>query len=415
MKIEKIEINTNRHKVCVAQLGARMHYAVPRILNNSSQLERLYTDIYAASYLKAFELLPKSLMPKGLKRLLGRIPDGIPSSQITSFPKFGLDYSRRLVKARGVSEKNQHFLWAGKYFCDLILRGGFGKASAIYTFNTASLELLQAARMSGLFAVMEQTIAPHALERKILTAEHHTHPGWQEHVSEDLFATEIEERERNEWNNADLIICGSNFVKEGISKLGGPVEKCRVIPYGINSIYQAHERRLKREPLKVLTVGEVGLRKGTPYILKAAQLLKDKINIRMVGQINVLPKAELELRKYIELVGSIPRSEIHKQFLWADVFLLPSLCEGSATVVYEALGFGLPVICTENTGSVVRNGIEGFIVEIQNGESIAEKLEKISNDHYLYDFLSKNARRRFEEYNFKNYSENIQNLFEIKI
>ena len=158
----------------------------------------------------------------------------------------------------------------------------------------------------------------------------------------------------------------------------------------------------------MLTVGEVGLRKGTPYILKAAQLLKDKINIRMVGQINVLPKAELELRKYIELVGSIPRSEIHKQFLWADVFLLPSLCEGSATVVYEALGFGLPVICTENTGSVVRNGIEGFIVEIKNGESIAEKLEKISNDH----FLSKNARRRFEEYNFKNYSENIQNLFE---
>jgi len=42
--------------------------------------------------------------------------------------------------------------------------------------------------------------------------------------------------------------------------------------------------------------------------------------------------------------------------------VLPSLAEGSAGVIYEALASGFAVITTESAGSVVRDGIEGFIV-----------------------------------------------------
>lgn len=115
----------------------------------------------------------------------------------------------------------------------------------------------------------------------------------------------------------------------------------------------------------MLTVGAVGLRKGSPYVGGVSRLLAGEVEFRMVGPLELLPEAQKKLAASVELTGPIPRSEMRKQFEWADVFLLPSLCEGSAISVYEALAAGLPVICTENTGSVVRNGIDGYIVPIR--------------------------------------------------
>jgi glycosyltransferase involved in cell wall biosynthesis len=57
------------------------------------------------------------------------------------------------------------------------------------------------------------------------------------------------------------------------------------------------------------------------------------------------------------------------------VFVFPSICEGSATVTYEALASGIPVIATPNTGSVVRDGIDGHIVPMRNPEAIAQSIE----------------------------------------
>src|SRR5207253_1873937 len=79
----------------------------------------------------------------------------------------------------------------------------------------------------------------------------------------------------------------------------------------------------------------------------------------------------------------VPRNEIHKHYEWADVFLLPSICEGSATVTYEALAAGLPVICTPNTGSVVTDGVDGFIVPAGDPHAIVERLELVSGPGML--------------------------------
>jgi glycosyltransferase involved in cell wall biosynthesis len=103
----------------------------------------------------------------------------------------------------------------------------------------------------------------------------------------------------------------------------------------------------------------------------------------------------------------VPRSEIHRQFSWADVFLLPSICEGSATVCYEALSFGLPVITTPNTGSVVRDGIDGFVVPIRNTESIIEKLVRFDSDRDLLALMSRNARQRSADFTVEKYGERL--------
>ncbi len=364
-----------------------MHYAVPRILFQLGCLERLCTDICSVKgWPRLLGLVPNSLRPNRLARLLDRVPKGLPPGKITAFTSFGWEYFKRRSAANTESETTATHLWAGRRFGELVLARGFGDAGFVYTYNSAGLEILEAAKSEGLQAVMEQTIAPREVEEQLISREMDTFPGWGAPCQHDPYVPDFCERERAERDVADVIICGSHFVKEMIEDCGGPAERCIVVPYGVDVIMPCKARTVQNGKLKVLTVGAIGLRKGSPYVLQAAKALAGHAEFRMVGPLNVATKIKKELSEYIEVKGAVPRSEMHDHYAWADVFLLPSLCEGSATATYEALASGCPVICTPNTGSVIRDGAEGFIVPARDSQAIAERIERfIRNRPMLYD------------------------------
>jgi hypothetical protein len=391
----------------VAQLGARMNYAVPRILADAGLLEHLFTDICAIKgWPSLLPHLPTTILPAAVRRLTGRIPHGVPVNQVSAFTQFGWEYALRRSRAKSSSEETAVYLWAGKRFCELIRNKGFGAASGIYTFNCAGLELMRAARSSGLRCVMEQTIAPKRIERTLLDEEHKRLPGW-EPESNDPFSDELISREEDEWDAADLILCGSEFVRDGIVQMGGSPERCRVVPYGVDALFPQRTLTARSGPLRVLTVGRVGLRKGSPYVLEAAKALKKEAVFRMVGSIGVSAQAEAELRRNIELTGPVPRSEIFRHYSWADVFLLPSICEGSATVTYEALSAGLPVICTPNAGSLVSDGVDGFIVPIHDAGAVIQGLRHFIAQPAQIWIFGAHAMARAREFSIAGYSERL--------
>jgi glycosyltransferase involved in cell wall biosynthesis len=392
----------------VAQLGARMHYAIPRMLHEAGMLSHFYTDICAVKgWPSLLQHIPGGMQPAGLKRLLGRIPKDVPVEQITAFTAFGLEYQRRRVASLTSTDTTQAHLWAGKRFCELILESGLHNADAIYTFNSAGLELLTTAREKGLRTVMEQTIAPREVEVRLLQAAHERYPGWEPPLADDSARQAFIGRERAEWEQADLILCGSEFVRESIAACGGPVEKCKVVPYGVDGSFSIAERKPHHGPLRVLTVGGVGLRKGSPTVLEAANALRGRAIFRMVGSLAVQPGAQQSLDATLEITGAVPRSEMQQHFGWADVFLLPSLCEGSATVVYEALAAGLPVICTPNTGSVVRDGFDGYIVPVHDVEAINHALTLFVESPDLLHTMSTNARERATDFTLDRYQQRL--------
>ena len=392
------------NRLIVAQLGARRHYAIPRMLHEAEMLERFYTDICAVkSWPFLLRVLPSSLQPAGLKRLLGRVPKGVPPEKITAFTSFGWEYYQRQRRAKTHSEIIAAYLWSGQEFCNLILKQGFGKATGVYTFNGAGLELLRAAKAQGLRTIMEQTIAPRRIEHQLLREEQLEFSDWEPPLPDDGFSEPFAEREQTEWQFADVILCGSEFVREGIAACGGPIARCTVVPYGVDVRFSPIERPAHQGPLRVLTVGAVGLRKGSPYVLEAAKQLKGTAEFRMAGSVQVLPEAQSKLREHLELTGTIPRTEILSHYAWADVFLLPSLCEGSATVVYEALATGLPVICTPNTGSIVRDGVDGFIVPIRDAGAIAERIDRLATDASLLAKMRGVAAESYERISLERY------------
>jgi hypothetical protein len=390
-----------------------MHYAVPRILHAAGMLEYFYTDFSAiAGWSRMLNWIPAALQPALVRRLLDRTPKGVPREKVTAFNALGLEYARRLRRSHSTSDSTEVFLWAGRALCSLVLARGLGNAGGVYTFNSAGLELLQRARREGRRTVMEQTIAPMRFELQLLGDEASRFPGW-EASTENAGASAYCDREEEEWKSADLILCGSEFVRDGIAQCGGPVEKCKVVPYGVdvtNAKAESGKQKAERStfsPLRVLTVGSVGLRKGSPYVLEAARQLKGRATFRMVGSIAVTREAETQLRGHLELTGPAPRSDIAGHFAWADVFLLPSLCEGSATVTYEGMAYGLPVICTANTGSVARDGVEGFIVPIRDHAAIVDRLRQLLDDSELLKRMSANATARAKEFTVAKYGDRL--------
>jgi glycosyltransferase involved in cell wall biosynthesis len=259
---------------------------------------------------------------------------------------------------------------------------------------------------------VEQTIAPARVEARLLREEREAFPMWEEH-RDDPGAELLATREEEEWALADMILCGSDFVRQGVMERSGPVERSVVVPYGVEMPASPPLNRDRGEVLKVLTVGTVGLRKGIPYLMNAARLLKGRARFRVVGPIGISTKATEQLRSHVEVVGPVPRGDVAKHYQWADVFLLPSICEGSATVVYEALGHGLPAIVTPNTGSVVRDSADGFVVPLRDSLSIVARIERLAADRSFLDHCSNEAYRRAQDYDLRSYEVRLRRALSI--
>jgi glycosyltransferase involved in cell wall biosynthesis len=408
----------------IIQIGARRRYAVPRIFFQAGLLERFYTDILITQgWPRLFAAIPKCLQPRWLRRLTSRGEEmvGLVDKRVKTFPLLGIKYAVARIRARSADATTRvHFDVADELSRE-VLRGGLGDATHLYGFDTASLVAMRAVTGSGIHIVMEQTNATRPVWKGLLQREREKHPGWEDSSAEGTMDEVIQARYWEAWALADTIICGSEFVREGIRCCGGPVSKCTVVPYGVDfdrpdgagttwrcSITEErYARQRAGEPLHVLTVGAVGLNKGAPYVLEAAKAFRGRAHFRMVGPMHISQKAVEHLARTVELTGLVPRNEVQAHYLWADVFLFPSVCEGSAAVVYEALAHGLPVVCTPNTGSVVKDGVDGLIVEASSGEAVIAALEKLIADPQLCRTMGQNAFATSDQMDVKHYGERL--------
>jgi len=383
---------------------------VPRILYDHGMLSHFHTDI--AGDRGAFGLLnylPQTLRAKGIKRLLGRRVEGIPARLITAHSLLGLRSYLRQRRAKNRTALAEAHIWTGYKLAGAALNHGLSGARMVGIIGTCGAPLLMVAKERGLSTFCEQIIAPSVVERDLVMDEKSRFPHWEsEDNTEGWFALYSEE-EKKEWIHSDVILCGSEFVKEGVRRAGGPAERCMVVPYGI-SLFGGRcniDKVNSGSSLKVLVVGTVGLRKGAPYVLRAAQALAGKARFAWAGHSNLSNYAHELMKSSISMLGHLTRSETLAQFSDADVFLLPSICEGSATVCYEALAMGIPVITTPNAGSVVRNGIDGFIVPMRDPEAIVDRVELLARTPDLLFRMGRNARERSKEFTLEKYGNRL--------
>jgi glycosyltransferase involved in cell wall biosynthesis len=400
-------------RIDVAMRGARMHYAIPSLLARAGLLGTFYTDAYSGNkpwVRGALKRIDGLLRASFIRAYLGREAADIEPSRVVSFDLLGM---KCILARRRLSSRSQIFRMHARYnakFCQEVAKLGFSGASAVYALNGAALEIFREAKTCTV-CILEQTIAPARIEDRLLAEEAQRWPGSQAGTA-DFVLNPLAAREEAEWRLADCIVCGSEFVAAGLESIGVERAKCWVVPYGVDtSTFRPREDRGSGRGLNVLFIGAVGLRKGVPYLLEALRIVDNaRLRCRLVGHIEVNRHWLAEHQGSAEVMGPVPRSDVMSMYDWADVFVLPSICEGSATVTYEALACGLPVITTPNSGSVVRDGKDGFVVPIRDPDAIAARLRQLLENCQLRRTISANARQRSQEFSLQSYAARVISL-----
>jgi hypothetical protein len=216
----------------------------------------------------------------------------------------------------------------------------------------------------------------------------------------------LHERRLRDIALADRILVPSDHIATTLARHGTQKERIRVIPYAADTkrFRPLAEKRISENRCTFLFTGGITQRKGIKYLLEAwRRVRRPGWRLQLLGG---LPQDTRPLEPYrdeVEWLGRVGHADVPARMAAADVFVFPSLFEGSAVVTYEALACGLPLVVTPSAGSVVRDGVEGFHVPPASVESLARSMEVLGVDPYLREELGTNARIRALEFDWPRY------------
>jgi glycosyltransferase involved in cell wall biosynthesis len=397
-------------KFIVAQSGARRGYAVPLILNRAGMLERFYTDICGSIGIGRLASVLRRLPRVGpqFAKLHGRhIPQEILDKTYT-FDRPVVAHALRTAASRnGDAARAFHRQkrW-GETFGNAMTSAGFGDATHIFSMLGEGAPFLSGAKRRGLAVVSEVYILLSTL--RIVDAERQAFPGWE--PREPAGTIEAIESFARETLLAlsDYFVCPSEIVRDDlVQHWNVDASSTTVVPYGMDPRWLELEPR--PTPGRILFVGTAELRKGIHCLAAAADRLHAAgypYEFRVAGQVAESIARQPQCAR-LNFLGRVPRSHIQVEFQQADVFVLPSLAEGSAEVTYEALAAGLPVVTTRSSGSVVRDGLEGRIIPERDPEALAAAIREIVEDRPRRDAMAAAARLWAREYTWERYGERL--------
>ena len=397
-------------KGVVVQFGARNKYLVASFLQQQGLLHELHTDIWLN---ENYRKITKAISPifNQVRRFENRYNKNIPNEKVITYEKIGFEYLLKRFVNTSTSSYVNNELNATKKFLKAVANKLQKYDGIIYSLREA-LEVFESADCA--YKIMEEVSAI-GIYREVIKNENEKWSGWEkfnEKIDNELW-DEILNREKQSYSKSNLIIAPSTWVKQYITKLGIPENKIKLIPYWCPSPFDVKEKIFDgSRKLRVLFVGRVNLAKGIPYLIEAIKKLKTNIEVVIVGE-NFLNLKEIgTIPNNVRFISHSPSSEIEKLYQWADVFVFPTLCEGSSLSVYEALSYGLPIITTPNSGSIVSHEREGYIIEPANSDAIAFHINKILESPSLIKTFSINSLKLAKSNTIEAYRKRLVKVFD---
>lgn len=158
--------------------------------------------------------------------------------------------------------------------------------------------------------------------------------------------------------------------------------------------------------VRILFLGLLGKRKGIYDLIEVAKRLKEKNKkiefwIGGNGEVNQVQKLidQYQIGECFKLLGWVDKGSKEQYLSKADVYILPSYNEGLPMSVLEAMSWQIPVIST-NVGGIpelIREEVDGFIVEPGNIDQIELSLTKLIDSESLRNDMGKNSKERIRD------------------
>lgn len=272
-------------------------------------------------------------------------------------------------------------------------------ADLLHIWTTYGLRSLQRARELGIRTLVERASSHPRYQARLMDEEYRR---WGlPTMATDVIAT----RSGAEIDLADYTLIPSDFVYESFLHQGVDPSRLITIPFGVDLDRFQPASEPGPHPFRVLFMGNVGLRKGVPYLLEAwRQLGWHDAELWLVGRITQGMRPILARYADLHGVRYIGHTEDTVAcYQSADLFAFPTIEEGSALVTYEALACGLPVVTTPHAGAVLRDGREGMLTPIRDVDALATAIEKLRSNERLRRDMGVAARQRAEEFSWNRY------------
>ena len=94
------------------------------------------------------------------------------------------------------------------------------------------------------------------------------------------------------------------------------------------------------------------------------------------------------------------RSDVENLYAMADICTPTSIREGLGLNLIEAMASNLPVVATDNRGhrTIIEDGVNGFLVPLDNEEMYTEKIKELINDKVLCEKFIENSKSTTEKF-----------------
>lgn len=279
---------------------------------------------------------------------------------------------------------------------------------AVYAYEDGALETFKIAKQLGLKTFYDLPIAYWETGRKLMLEEAERYPEWSSTLAGGIKDSEAKlDRKRQELELADVVIGPGSFVMDSLPDWA--VSKERIVsPFGSPRVVELPPKNVpSKAPLRVLFVGSMGQRKGLADLFEAFKRLGKTKEIELVVLGSLREPLSFYKSIFPDFVYEPGRSHegVLQLMQSCDVFCLPSIVEGRALVMQEAMSQGLPLIITSNTGGadLVETPGAGFLVPIRSPDAIAEKLNWFLTHRAQLPEMRKEAYRRSQNYTWESY------------
>jgi len=228
------------------------------------------------------------------------------------------------------------------------------------------------------------------------------------------------------------LVAVSPEVRDDLVALGvAPAEKFTVVRLGIDldrrvdndDTRRRETRRLMGLAQEAFVVGWVGRMTGvkrTDLVVQALERLVARGVDAYVVLVGDGPDRE-RLERFAHELGVVKRclflgyqEDVARFYDAIDVLLLPSINEGTPVSVIEALAAGRPAVATRVGGvpDVVRDGVDGFLVDAGDADELAEKLAELAADPVRRADMGEAGRARvFERYAVNRLVDDVDRLY----
>lgn len=219
-------------------------------------------------------------------------------------------------------------------------------------------------------------------------------------------------RMNRELERADVILCPSNFVRDTMLLNGLSPARCFVSPFGADTTIFRPRPAVPDRP-RFISVGTICLRKGYQYLFRAFERVKKNLpeaELICVGDYKCDFRREMPRwhGSFVHYSG-LSHRDLADLLQTCTAFVFPSVEEGLARSVIEAMAAGLPILASHESGAttVVQDGVEGLLIRARDPEQIAGAMLRVARDRNLNERLGRAAACRAAGNTWQDYGDRL--------